>query len=97
MLTAQIRPGQVVAVRSAPNGAIVARLSARTEFGSAQTLAVTRTALDSAITGLRYQLGAGSDVPDNVVQLTVSVFVLVVGVGSLVGGINEAALRNPEA
>jgi hypothetical protein len=30
-------------VRSAPNGPVVARLSAQTEFGSPQTLAVTRT------------------------------------------------------
>jgi len=44
MLTAQIRPGRVVAVRSAPNGAVMARLSAQTAFGSEQTLAVTRRA-----------------------------------------------------
>ena len=43
MLTARIRPGRVVAVRSAPNGPVVARLSARTAFGSAQTFAVTGT------------------------------------------------------
>jgi len=41
MLTARIRPGRVVAVRSAPSGPVVARLSAQTEFGSPQTFAVT--------------------------------------------------------
>jgi hypothetical protein len=44
MLTARIRPGRVIAVRSAPNGRVVARLSAQTEFGSPQTLAVTGAA-----------------------------------------------------
>jgi len=43
LLVARVRPGRVVAVRTAPGGAVVARLSARTEFGSPQTLAVTRT------------------------------------------------------
>jgi hypothetical protein len=40
-LVAQVRPGRVVAVRSAPGGPVVARLSSRTEFGSPRTLAVT--------------------------------------------------------
>jgi hypothetical protein len=43
-LIARIRPGRVVAVRSAPDGSVVARLGSETEFGSQQTLAVTRTA-----------------------------------------------------
>jgi lipoprotein-anchoring transpeptidase ErfK/SrfK len=41
-LVAQVRPGRVVAVRSAPGGPVVARLSSMTEFGSPRTLAVTR-------------------------------------------------------
>jgi lipoprotein-anchoring transpeptidase ErfK/SrfK len=41
-LVAQIRAGRVVAVRSAPGGPVVARLSSRTEFGSPRTFAVTR-------------------------------------------------------
>jgi lipoprotein-anchoring transpeptidase ErfK/SrfK len=41
-LVARVRPGRVIAVRSAPDGAVVARLSARTEFGSPRTFAVTR-------------------------------------------------------
>ena len=42
MLVARVWPGRAVAVRSAPGGAVVARLSARTEFGSPRTFAVTR-------------------------------------------------------
>lgn len=42
MLVAHVRPGRVVTVRTAPGGAVVARLSARTEFGSPRTFAVTR-------------------------------------------------------
>ena len=41
-LVALVRPGRVVAVRSAPGGPVVARLSSRTEFGSPRTFAVTR-------------------------------------------------------
>jgi L,D-transpeptidase-like protein len=41
-LVAHIRPGRAVAVRSTPRGPVVARLSAQTEFGSPQTLAVAR-------------------------------------------------------
>ena len=41
-LIARSRPGRTVAVRSAPNGPVVARLSSRTEFGSPETLAVAR-------------------------------------------------------
>jgi len=41
-LVARVRPGRAVAVRSAPGGAVVARLSSRTEFGSPRTFAVTR-------------------------------------------------------
>ena len=41
-LIAHIRAGRTVAVRLSPNGPVVARLSSRTEFGSPQTLAVTR-------------------------------------------------------
>jgi lipoprotein-anchoring transpeptidase ErfK/SrfK len=41
-LVAQVRAGRVVAVRSAPGGPVVARLSSRTEFGSPRTFAVTR-------------------------------------------------------
>jgi hypothetical protein len=40
-LVAHVRAGRVVAVRSAPNGPVLARLSARTEFGSPRTFAVT--------------------------------------------------------
>jgi lipoprotein-anchoring transpeptidase ErfK/SrfK len=43
MLVARIRPGRVVPVRTAPSGPVVARLSARTEFGSPQTLAVAQS------------------------------------------------------
>ena len=39
-LVARVRPGRVVAVRSAPRGPVIARLSSRTEFGSPRTLAV---------------------------------------------------------
>jgi hypothetical protein len=45
-LIARIRPGHGVVVRSAPGGRIVARLSAQTDFGSPQTLAVTETRAD---------------------------------------------------
>jgi hypothetical protein len=41
-LVAHVRVGRVVAVRTAPGGPVVARLSARTEFDSPRTLAVTR-------------------------------------------------------
>jgi lipoprotein-anchoring transpeptidase ErfK/SrfK len=47
-LVAYVRPGRVVAVRSAPHGPVVARLSSQTEFGSPRTFAVTR-----AVRGLR--------------------------------------------
>jgi hypothetical protein len=47
-LVAYVRPGRVVAVRSAPGGPVIARLSSRTEFGSPRTFAVTR-----AVRGLR--------------------------------------------
>ena len=43
-LVALVKPGRVVAVRRAPGGPDVARLSARTQFGSPRTLAVTGTA-----------------------------------------------------
>ena len=39
---ARVKPGRVVAVRGAPGGPVVARLSSRTEFGSPRTFAVTR-------------------------------------------------------
>jgi lipoprotein-anchoring transpeptidase ErfK/SrfK len=39
-LTARVDPGRTVAVRDRPRGRVVARLPARTEFGSPQTLAV---------------------------------------------------------
>jgi L,D-transpeptidase catalytic domain len=41
-LVALVRPGRVVAVRETPSGPVVARLGARTEFGSPRTFAVTR-------------------------------------------------------
>ena len=41
-LIAHIRAGRTVAVRLSPNGPVVARLSSQTEFGSPQTLEVTR-------------------------------------------------------
>ena len=41
-LVAYVRSGRTVAVHSAPGGPVVARLSARTEFGSPRTFAVTR-------------------------------------------------------
>jgi lipoprotein-anchoring transpeptidase ErfK/SrfK len=41
-LVALVRPGRVVDVRSAPGGPVVARLGARTEFGSPRTFAATR-------------------------------------------------------
>jgi L,D-transpeptidase catalytic domain len=43
-LVAHVRTGRVVAVRSAPDGPVLARLSSRTEFGSPRTFAVTRAA-----------------------------------------------------
>ena len=42
-LVALVKPGRVVDVRSAPGGPVVARLGARTEFGSPRTFAVTRS------------------------------------------------------
>jgi hypothetical protein len=42
-LVAHLRAGRIVTVRSAPGGPVVARLSARTEFGSPRTFAVTKT------------------------------------------------------
>jgi hypothetical protein len=39
-LVARVAPGTTVAVRDRPGGRVVARLGARTEFGSPQTLAV---------------------------------------------------------
>ena len=47
-LVAHVRAGRVVAVRSAPGGPMLVRLSSRTEFGSPRTFAVTR-----AVRGLR--------------------------------------------
>jgi L,D-transpeptidase catalytic domain len=47
-LVALVRPDRVVAVRSAPDGPVVARLGARTEFGSPRTFAASRSG-----TGLR--------------------------------------------
>jgi lipoprotein-anchoring transpeptidase ErfK/SrfK len=41
-LVAYVRSGRTVAVRSAPNGPVVAQLSSRTQFGSPRTFAVTR-------------------------------------------------------
>jgi lipoprotein-anchoring transpeptidase ErfK/SrfK len=41
-LVAHVRAGRVVAVRSAPRGPLVARLSSHTEFGSPRTFEVTR-------------------------------------------------------
>src|ERR1051325_8698161 len=41
-LIAHVRPGRRVGLRLTPNGPVVAWLSSRTEFGSPQTLAVTR-------------------------------------------------------
>ena len=41
-LIARIRPGRTISVQATPNGPVVARLSARTEMGSPQTLAVAR-------------------------------------------------------
>jgi hypothetical protein len=41
-LIARIRPGHTISVRATPNGPVVARLSARTEMGSPQTVAVAR-------------------------------------------------------
>jgi hypothetical protein len=41
-LVAHILRGRSIAVRSAPKGPVVAHISARTEFGSPQTFAVTR-------------------------------------------------------
>jgi hypothetical protein len=42
-LVALVKPGRVVAVRSAPGGPVVTRLTSRTEFGSPRTFAVTRS------------------------------------------------------
>jgi lipoprotein-anchoring transpeptidase ErfK/SrfK len=39
---ARVRAGRVVALRTAPGGAVLARLSSRTEFGSPRTFAVTQ-------------------------------------------------------
>jgi hypothetical protein len=41
-LVAYVRTGRTVAVRNAPGGPVVARLSSHTEFGSPRTFAVTR-------------------------------------------------------
>jgi hypothetical protein len=41
-LVAYVRSGRTVAVRSAPHGPVVARLSSRTQFGSPRTFAATR-------------------------------------------------------
>jgi hypothetical protein len=41
-LVAHVRAGRIVAVRSAPDGPVLARLSSRTEFGSPRTFAVTQ-------------------------------------------------------
>jgi L,D-transpeptidase catalytic domain len=43
-LVAYVRSGRTIAVRSAPNGPVVAQLSSRTQFGSQRTFAVTRAA-----------------------------------------------------
>lgn len=45
-LVAYVRSGRTVAVRSAPAGPVVARLSSQTEFGSPRTFAVTRAGRD---------------------------------------------------
>jgi hypothetical protein len=50
-LVARVRPGREALVRSTPNGPVVARVSARTEFGSPQTFAVTRV-----LPGRRYRV-----------------------------------------
>jgi len=42
MLIAQVRSGRRVGIRLSPHGRVVASLSSQTEFGSAQTFAVTR-------------------------------------------------------
>jgi hypothetical protein len=41
-LVAYVKPGRAVAVRSRPNGRVLASLGSRTEFGSARTLSVVR-------------------------------------------------------
>jgi hypothetical protein len=41
-LVAHVKPGRAVAVRSQPNGRVVASLDARTEFGSRRALSVVR-------------------------------------------------------
>jgi hypothetical protein len=43
-LVAYVRSGRTIAVRSAPNGPVLAQLSSRTQFGSRRTFAVTRAA-----------------------------------------------------
>lgn len=48
-LVARVRPGRKVALRLSRNGPVIASLSSRTEFGSAQTFAVTR-----ALAGRRF-------------------------------------------
>jgi L,D-transpeptidase catalytic domain len=42
-LLASVRPGRSVELRARPGGPVVARLGARTEFGSSRTLSVVRT------------------------------------------------------
>jgi len=51
-LVAYVRSGRTVAVHSAPGGPVVARLSARTEFGSPRTFAVTGPGLQVVTTEL---------------------------------------------
>lgn len=58
-LVARIRPGRVVAIRSAPGGPVVARMSATTDFGSPQTLAVTRARPDRRLAVLTTALPNG--------------------------------------
>jgi hypothetical protein len=41
-LVAHVKPGRAVAVRSRPNGRVLASLGSRTEFGSRRTLSVVR-------------------------------------------------------
>jgi lipoprotein-anchoring transpeptidase ErfK/SrfK len=41
-LVAHVKPGRAVAVRSSPNGRVLAELDSRTEFGSARALSVVR-------------------------------------------------------
>jgi lipoprotein-anchoring transpeptidase ErfK/SrfK len=58
-LVARIRPGREALIRSAPNGAVVARASSRTEFGSPQTFAVTRVFPDRRYRVVSTQLPNG--------------------------------------